>query len=64
MLYFSALIYDGYRQKLVEYQCRNESELDSYLSSTYPLHVCLWRGLSDKQPNLSQVLMNKQSETA
>ena len=42
MYTFTALIYDGNRQRIVSHDCDTKSEFEQYLNGEFGCFVCLW----------------------
>lgn len=42
MTTFTALIYDGNRQRLVAYECDSKATFEQHLSQQFGVYVCLW----------------------
>ncbi|WP_181898444.1 hypothetical protein [Alteromonas aestuariivivens] len=42
MFQFTALIFTGTRQQLVQHQCDDEQAFTEFLQRQYGVHVCIW----------------------
>ncbi|BFT30826.1 hypothetical protein D210916BOD24_20020 [Alteromonas sp. D210916BOD_24] len=60
MFLYSAVIYDGNKQRLVQYEGRTDTEFSSYLESKFGCFVCLWSNKELSEATLATIAISTQ----